>query len=660
MQILTDKDLASGLEDGFTLAALQPTESTTPPVGLQIFVVVRAVPDAAAGHFVLIRSTPQARVVLGCTAGSDGRPLEWLELWVQNTGFLAGADPAFAATATNAAWDIRWRELSKAMHQGGGPGAVLTTPLERGHLRPAVLSVGEQRFVPLTEGKRGRTLALCVDDRLLEDAGLPGYAASAHRYLYTPGGDPAEMQFVRRRSDAPGNDRTVDLDAALPAAAGATTLGLGGPAVIVRRFAPLSLEDFSDVVSGRAWKGMENGKKIFRVPGVYRLLEDEDAMRCGNAHLFSSAQGRSGRLGEALYLKLQVFSQLCRLVREAVRTSQLPLLNIAADSFAVRLNAAGFGLPFLWTNEADLVKPGQAFALPLRNTTMRYFQGIEPLTASVYRPGFVGIARKGTANVRIRKVFPPTEEGIAVEGTIRSAERLSNDENDLLSIYLPLAEGNIDLLGHIDFLEARSEGEAVFRTFPQAFSEALGGALRSAEGSAFSQLSFNILSPLSTPFDLYSLGVVALRLLLAGEASKLPDVLDRAFSLAHEAVKNPGGGQLEDRIAEAFAADSRWQGTLGYQHALHSTAEPTAGDASLPPRLWWSTLGFVLRLFPKLLPESFCKGYGDAPPLALETVFDAPIQELDGLLLRWRAFLLGDWRQNQEVARVIGTISGGF
>ena len=200
----------------------------------------------------------------------------------------------------------------------------------------------------------------------------------------------------------------------------------------------------------------------------------------------------------------------------------------------------------------------------------------------------------------------------------------------------------------------------MFRTFPQALSESLASALRAAEGSAFSQLSFNILSPLSTPFDLYSLGVVALRLLLAAEAGTLPDVLDRAFSLAHEAGQNPGGGRLEDRIAEAFAADGRWQETLGYQFALHSTAEKSAGDASLPPRLWWATLSFVLRLFPKLLPESFCKGYGDAPPLALETIFDAPILELDGLLLRWRAFLLGDWRQNQEVARVIGSISGGF
>ena len=183
MQTLTEKDLTSGLEDGFTLAALQPAESATPTVGLQVCVVVRTAPDAAAGLFVLIRRTPQARVVLGCTADSAGRPVEWLELWVQSTDYLDGADPAFAATATNAAWDIRWQELSAAMHQGGA-GAVLTTPLERGHLLPAALSVGEGRFVALTEGRGGRSLALCIDDdRLLDDAGLPSYATSTHRYL---------------------------------------------------------------------------------------------------------------------------------------------------------------------------------------------------------------------------------------------------------------------------------------------------------------------------------------------------------------------------------------------------------------------------------------------------------------------------------------------
>ena len=661
MQSFSEKDLGSELDAGFKLVPLPSAEEGSPAaIGLQVYVVVRENPDGAAGHFVVVRSTAQARVLLGCLADSQGRPQEWLELFLQNTDPVRQATPAFQEHLTNAVRDARWRDLAASWRAGEGS-SIIGTPLEHGHLPPAVLSVVEGRFIPLVETARGRPLRLCVDDSLLADAGLPGYATSAERYLYTPGGDPAEMTFVRLRRDAPGGERSVDLDATEPPAPPAATLGLAGGSLLVRRFAPLSLEDFSDVAGGRPWKGMDNARKIFRVPGVYRLLEDEDAMRYGSAHLFSVAQGRAGKLAEALYLKLQLFSQTLRLVRNHVRQTQLPLLNLTADSFRVRLGATGFGLPFLWTSQADLAQPGAAFALPLRNTSLRYFQGIEPLTTSVYRPGFVGIAQQGTANVRIRKVFPPTAEGIALEGTIRSGERLSNDEDDLLSVHLPLSEGNVDLLGNIDFTQARSEGEAVFRTLPQAFSDAEANALRSAEGSTFSQLSFNILSPLSTPFDLYSLGVVALRLLLAAERNALPDVLDRAFSLAHETRQIAGGGELSARIAQAFADDPRWRETLGFQHALYTkSTEPSVTDADLPGRLWWSTLAFVLRLFPKLLPESFCRGYGDAPPLALETVFDAPIRELDGLLLRWRAFLLGDWRQNQEISRIIGTITNQF
>ena len=287
-------------------------------------------------------------------------------------------------------------------------------------------------------------------------------------------------------------------------------------------------------------------------------------MRYGSAHLFSAAQGRAGKLAEALYLKLQVFSQALRLVRGHVRQTQLPCLNLATDSFRVRLGATGFGLPFLWTGQAELVRPGAAFALPLRNTALRYFQGIEPLTTSVYRPGFVGIAQQGTANVRVRRVFPATEEGIALECTIRTGERLPNDENDLISVNLPLNAGSADLLGNIDFTQARSEGEAVFRTLPQTFPEAVAGALRAAEGSVFSGLAFEIHSPLSTPFDLYSLGVVALRLLLAEDGNALPDVLDRAFSLAHEAAQSLDPGDLPARVAGAFAEDGRWRETLGF------------------------------------------------------------------------------------------------
>ena len=406
MRLFNETDLVSKLEEGFKLVPLQPAAQTAlPTLGLTISVVVRGAADPAAGHFVLLRDGPLARVFLGCTADSNGQPQEWLELWVQNVSRPTGADPAFGGHSTNALRDARWRDLAEALRRSE-PGSVLATPLEKGHLPPAILNLAEGRFIALTDPEAGQPLEICADDRRLEDAGLPGYATSAHRYLSAAGGDPAQARFIRLTPDAPAGSRTTDLRDVLPDAASASTLGLDGPAVIVRRFAPLSLEEFSEATGGRAWKGVDNARKIFHVPGVYRLLEDEDEMRCGSAHLFTGAQGRSGRLGEALYLKLQAVRQAFALVRNHVQQNQLPFLNLAADSFRVRLGATGFGLPFLWTAQTSLVRPGAAFALPLRNTATRYFQGLEPLTASVYRPGFVGMAREGTADVRIRKGVP--------------------------------------------------------------------------------------------------------------------------------------------------------------------------------------------------------------------------------------------------------------
>ena len=332
MRTFTERDLGSELDEGFRLVPLPPpTETASAPLGPQIHVVVRAQADPAAGHFVLLRATPLARVFLGCLADSSNRPLDWLELWVQNTDLAVDSTPGFREHLTNAAWDARWRDLAASL-RAGETDSLLATPLETGHLPPAVLDAAAGRFLPLTDFARGQRLRLCVDDALLADASLPGYAASIDRYLYTPGVDPAEATFVRLRRDAPGGSRTVDLDATEPAPSPDRTLGLGGGGVIVRRFAPLGLADFSDVAGGRPWKGLDNARKVFRVPGVYRLLEDEDAMRYGSAHLFSAAQGRAGKLAEALYLKLQMLSQALRLVRGHVRQTQLPCLNLATDS----------------------------------------------------------------------------------------------------------------------------------------------------------------------------------------------------------------------------------------------------------------------------------------------------------------------------------------
>ena len=76
--------------------------------------------------------------------------------------------------------------------------------------------------------------------------------------------------------------------------------------------------------------------------------------------------------------------------------------------------------------------------------------------------------------------------------------------------------------------------------------------------------------------------------------------------------------------------------------------------AIFPEDLWWDAIALIARLFPGVGPDSLCRDFGDAPPLALENVFSKPLAALEKLLVRSRSLLLVDWNYNREIRSVIG------
>ena len=54
--------------------------------------------------------------------------------------------------------------------------------------------------------------------------------------------------------------------------------------------------------------------------------------------------------------------------------------------------------------------------------------------------------------------------------------------------------------------------------------------------------------------------------------------------------------------------------------------------------------------------ENVSRDYGDAPPLALESVFDKPLAALEKLILQSRSLIVIDWNANREIAGVIRKI----
>jgi len=620
-----------------------PLSAEEAAANLRLCAVLREQPDAATGHLILLRQTPEARVILGATCDADGNVRDWLELWLQD---IDARPPGDALISSNTARDKAW-ELLVARLRAADPAGSFATRCERSPARPTFIDT--KTWLPFHPATESGTIEVCRDDTALAAAGLPKYSEHTARFgRAQAGGD-----FVRLNGDARGTDGAGDLP---PHGTSQIPLNPGGGMIFARRFAPLAIEEFAELLGGRPWSGITNAKRPFRLGGVYRHLEDETEMRAAGHHFYGTRRDQVGRLAEVLCLKLLLVDQCIRSVAEEVRRTALPLLNVTPDSFRVSLANTNSNLPFCWASSVTLVRPGDAVALDIPASNTRYFATRVPPAASIYRPEELGVPRQGLGNVRLRRTLSPADGGIALEGTLSSHERLSVKPNELLRLRLPLKDaGSVELIGYIDTKAAMAPGEAAFRTIPLHFDEQRTATLRSYEGIPFSQVPFEVLQPLSSPCDLYSLGVLALRLLYAGSDLTLPIILDTALSLLRSATAEPSEQSLEQRILAAFETDARWLETLGPQNLIRPSKEGESAvvAGTLPNEVWARVLAAILPFFPGRSPESFCRDLADAPTLAPHTPFDTALRAVDRALNTARTLFLSDWTHNAEVAGIL-------
>ena len=629
-----------------------PIHEVTPGVPLRLCVLVRRVPDPVAGHFVLLRDLPEAMVYLGCIADADHRLREWIELWVQNVDGLEASLPALREAFSNKTLDRRWAaqvETFTAMD----PAGVVRTGWEEKHPQPCFLDLAKSAPVRPGETDSAGPWELCQDDAALVAAGLPPFGHSLFRYLWQPKAG-ASGRFIPVTAGAPANDKTVSLSEAVNVSAGHLPLNPQGGLLMAAAFAPFAFDEYADLLGGKPWKGLEQGKKHLVFDGVYQGLDDWANIQQSGAHLFLGGKGKAGRFVETFHLKLQLVADMVRSVRTVTEQLQLPFLNLAADSFRVRLNPVGAQLPFLWTAKVALARTGGAYALPVEDTESRYFIRARAESASIYLPEGISAALQSTGSVRLRQVLPPENGRTVIEGTLVLQERQNFSQHDLFWIRLPLATGRVDLYGHLYSAESLARGEVRFRTVGQAFPDAVVKALKAAEGAAFPRSPFEIVPLLSTPCDLYSLGVLAARALLVNDQNPLPVALDELLSLARQVAAEHNATQpLGQRVRAVMEKEPRFLDTLGPHRLVLEAMDPKQAFSLLPEELWHDTLGALIRFFPGVGPDSACKDFGDVPAFALESVFNQPLADLEKLLVRSRSLIVIDWSANREVSSII-------
>lgn len=621
---------------------------------IRLCVAVRVPPAGTPASLVLLRSAADTRVYLGAQVDADDNVREWLEVWVQTVAGLEASAALHRDYLSNLLLDQKWAAAANLIRASDGP-RFIATGWEDTPARPSFVDVAGNAIWHPIDPVTNAGLHLCTDADSLRSGGLPGYPESLHRYWTVPRlAGQSNTCFYAATPRAPETEAVRSSSSVLPFGTTLLPLNPEGGRLMVRRHAPLAFEDYVDLLGGKPWRSIVGGPGGVRLGGAYEALSDSDRLLQGDEHFFLGGRGRAGRFLETFCLRLQLIGNLVRLAQAAAAQGQLPLLNLSAESFRIELGPPVRGLPLLWTARAVLSVPGQAIALPIKSSGERHFLPLEAPAMTIYRPDTVGLPTRGRCTLRLRRVITDSAELTSVEATFITSERLQLTPHTLLWIKLPLAVGATDLYGRIDTKEGLAHGEGRFHTVPQRMEADTVRALREAEGNTFSGTPFESIPMLSTPCDLYALGVLAVRALLVNSEVSIGVVWDDILSLARQLGQKPAeDGRHGDKALRLSQEDSRWIASLGAHRLSYEPMTPEAAFALLPEELWWDTIATIARFFPVEGGIGYCRDFGDVSNDAIDKIFDRPLADLDNLVIRARGLLFSDWAANREIASVI-------
>ncbi len=649
-------DASLTIPQGYAAVDLEPGGSISP---LRLCVLCKTEPDEVGGHFVTLRDALDAKVVLGCVTDAAGIVQRWVQIWFQDVDRVGASLDAYRASLSNAGLEDRWKKAIDAIEELA-PQDLVRTGFETEAAPALFLDPVRGKVKPIMHEASGMPFEVCREDELLRLRKLPAFHTSLHRYLWVDAlGE--ESPFVAVTTDAPRVDGVLEIDEVLTGVnKGLVPLNPGGGLMLVRRHSPIGLADFADVLSGGPWRGVQHGSGVIHIDTESVESEARGGETIDPDRFFLGRHGKWGRLVETLHLKLRVISDALGGIAEMSARTGRPLLNVSDESFQIEVWDRACGLPRLWTARTTLIDPGGAVRLPIEGSRVSYFVSRDGLGRGIYRPQLAVDPAKGLCSVRLRKVTVDEDLTATIEGTFETNERVIADGSDLLCLQFRLGSERVVLHAKLESEAAMASGELRLRSVPVRVTAAQADALRGAEGVPMRDVAFDTLPLLSTPCDLYAIGVLAVRTLLVSGEKRLPEVLDEALSLArqaaslHDELSSDGEPpSLADRIRLIFDADPRWMNTLGPQWLVHD--ELTAAEAFdlVPPELWWRVLAAIVRMFPGVGPDSTCKDLGDARGGASHRTFGPAIDDMNDLLMRTRSLMLIDWRYNREVHSVI-------
>src|SRR5439155_1707575 len=130
-------------------------------------------------------------------------------------------------------------------------------------------------------------------------------------------------------------------------------------------------------------------------------------------------------------------------------------------------------------------------------------------------------------------------------------------------------------------------------------------------GTTFAKSPYEVWPLLSSPCDLYSLGIIAIRILLANGKSNLPVIVDDVLGLARHLGKDSDGGDtLLARLKSLVERERKLFDLVSPQALLELEWKPEQARSLIFLEIWLEAIAVMLKLFPGTGPQSYCKGFG--------------------------------------------------
>lgn len=468
-------------------------------------------------------------------------------------------------------------------------------------LPPLFFCPAAGRLFPIPCPRCGGALSTCRDDALLTAAGLPPYTTTAARFLACPAcgvregegpqlwtgtpeearGLPATGSLDELRSALKSSRKMPGLPDTPPK--GWTVFNLHDEPYLITRMAPVPFDDFVARLGGAGSQGEEKNEQA------------------GAGTLFA-AEGSGIDAVEILTLKLAAFLQTVQALRQHWLLLGRPHLDLHPEHLAVEPGPRGGFLPDLWSFRVKLLGPSPGRAARLAS-------GIEvPLPPSAPRAPYAArsvrdarLAAPSSGELLVERVVSEKEEGRwRIEGTLLDPHGFypPPGPRDWVQIAWPREPFGAlrTSAARVDPRVAPQSVEMAVITEPLELDPALAKRLGRTGGFRIPGVRYRIYPLLGVPEDLWSLGVLLLRLILANDGqalSALEPLLEALPQGPASELKGPRKS-VEKVLAGALEAAPQ---RLAKENLFHRAIDRTPGRPNaVPDDLWTQVLLLALRL----------------------------------------------------------------